>query len=134
MEKAKNSLIGLIIGILFFSFMVCGFGLFISKSPLRFVLGVLVGTVVSILLSIHLYHTIDVCLDLPPNRANAYMKKGILLRLLGMLVTLALSFLLNKYIHPLGVFIGLMTLKFSVYLQPVIEIMQEKEKKKKQRK
>ena len=130
MKKAKNSLIGLIIGILFFAAIVCVVGIFASAKPMRFVIGVLVGTFVSVVLSIHLYHTIDICLDLPPERANAYMKKGTLLRLLGMLGTLALSFIFSKYIHPLGVFIGIMTLKFSVYLQPAIEMIQEKEKNK----
>ncbi len=118
MDKAKRTLISLIAGIWIIMIPVTAAGVLVTKN-VSFLWGELVGSLASTGLSLHMYHTLDIALDIG-ERASSYAKRSAFFRSMMVLAVLALSVAFSKYIYPVGVFLGLFGMKISVYVQPII--------------
>ncbi|MDD6207807.1 MAG: ATP synthase subunit I [Clostridiales bacterium] len=119
MGEAKETLIGLEIGIGIITFLAAVlFGLLHLGFP--YLAGVLVGGVVAAGLAYHMYTTLDEALDLGEDSVNYVRKKSILrILIMGLAVLAAIRF--PQYLNLLGVGMGILSLKMSALLQPVIQ-------------
>lgn len=81
--------------------------------------GVLLGGAVAELMLWHMYTSIDRVLDMDADSAVKYTKRSASKRMLMAAAALAVSALLPKLFSVFGVLIGVLSLKFSAYLQPL---------------
>ncbi len=121
METAKISLWEVIIGIWLLAAVVVVAGLFWTSNPLAYVLGELVGSLTASAMMLHLYHSIDIELDLPEKKAVNHSRAMGTVRAVAELAVLAGSFMLPDIILPYTVLAGLLSRKFAALMVPVIE-------------
>ena len=121
METARKSLYNLILGIWIVAVPVTIVGMLLSDPPLKFLWGELIGSVVSTGFAFHIYHTLDIALDLDSDHAASRARQGSMIRSLVTMGVLLIGIFLREYISVIGIFTGLLGLKVSVYLQPLME-------------
>ncbi|SET09272.1 ATP synthase subunit I [[Clostridium] polysaccharolyticum] len=120
MEDSKQTLNRLLLGILFYAVPFIAVDLFWINKKFTFLFGLTIGCFLSAFIAIHLYKSLDYCLSLDPESAEKAMKKKTMIRFFVMLLAVGISFCFPEIINPLGLFIGMMGLKISVYFQPFI--------------
>lgn len=118
MLDGKEALKELIMGIVILGFLML-FGLLVTENKLQYFIGILVGTGVSVILSFHMYTSIDRALCLDYDGAVRYSRKMAVVRMLIMAVSVVFAVFLSDYISLIGVILGIMTLKLSAYIQPL---------------
>ena len=118
MQNEKQTLWDLIVGTLFFVLLFL-FGNFIVENQLAYTLGLLLGGAVSIGMSFHMYSSLQKAILYDEEQAQKKVQMGSLIRMIVMVIALALSVILPQYISFLGVAFGILSLKFSAYLQPL---------------
>lgn len=119
MKKMNETLVDLIIGIVFCTVVISIIGLLITNNKLSFILGELLGSGIAIMLSFHLNASISRALDMNEEGAAKYTKKMAVLRLIimGCAVVVALTF--PEVFSVIGTLLGILGLKISAYLQPL---------------
>lgn len=113
-----ETLVELIAGIIPVTILVGAVGIVVVSEKLSFCLSLCLGAGAAVLLAIHMFVTIDRSLDMFSEDASKYSRRNYVLRLI-FLILIVLCGLKLPGIHFPGLFIGLMTLKVSVYLRPV---------------
>ena len=121
-EEALRVLHDLYVGIMLFSLMILAAGMIFVEGKLAFALGVFLGGGGACAVSFHMYRSLDVALELPKDAAVKYIRKRTGIRMLFMGILVGISCVFSEYLNVCGVVFGLLTLKFSAYLQPVIHI------------
>ncbi len=121
MEIAKKSLIEVIAGIWILAGAVILAGVFFVPNPLAYVLGEIVGSLVSSLMMIHLYCNLDIELDLPEKKAVNHSRIMSALRSLIELGALAGSFYISRWVLPYTVLAGLFGRKLAAIAVPFFE-------------
>jgi hypothetical protein len=66
-----------------------------------------------------MHHSLELAMLYDAENATKKMQKGTFLRLLLMVAALAAALLLPQWISVIGVALGVLSLKFSAYLQPL---------------
>ena len=122
-EEALRVLHDLYAGILLFSLLILAAGMLFVEEKLSFALGVFLGGGAACAASFHMYRSLDVALELPKDAAVKYTRKRTGIRMLSMGILVGVSCVFSEYQNVFGVVFGLLTLKFSAYLQPVIHII-----------
>lgn len=124
MQEAKKTLVRVVILIWALAAGIIAAGTaiyFIWPFPLLpFILGELLGSVVSMLLMMHRYSTLDVELDMNRKGAVAHARVMASLRLLISLAALFLGFYLPQLFSPATVFAGLFATKAAALLYPIV--------------
>ena len=119
MAKEKKSLLTLEINMVCLIFIESIFGLYFTNNIQRFMLGIVIGSIGAFLFLKSLYSSIDISLDLAENDAVKYFKKKAIQRTLLLAGIISGAILLARFISVVSVFISLMNVKFSAYLQPL---------------
>lgn len=128
METAKRSRSNLVLGIWIIAVFVSVIGVIFSAKPLAFLFGELLGSAIATASAFHIYHVLDEALDLDSKYAAGHMRKGAMLRSVIMLGALAAGYLFRAWVSPVGIFLGLMGLKFAAYLHPFLEKIRKRMK------
>lgn len=118
MQETKQTLYELMIGVVF-CFILFLFGNIFVSNRTAYTLGLLIGCLLAGLVSRHMYHSLEQAMLYDEETAAKKVQKGTILRYLFMLGGLAAALLLPKYISVIGVALGILSLKFSAYLQPL---------------
>ncbi|WP_167957719.1 ATP synthase subunit I [Anaerosporobacter faecicola] len=115
----NDTLKDLLFGIVISAVIVSIIGMMLTDNKVTYLLGVLLGTVIAIMLVIHLNATISKALDMTAEGATRYTKKMAILRIIimGCAVVIALTF--SEVFSLVGTILGILGLKFSAYLQPL---------------
>lgn len=121
MEIAKKSLIEVIVGIWILAAVVILAGIFFVDNPLAYALGEIVGSVTSSLMMLHLYHNLEIELDLPEKKAVNHSRMMSALRSLIELGVLAGSFYISHWVLPYTVLAGLFGRKLGALAVPFYE-------------
>lgn len=121
METARRTLIEVVIGIWILAVLVIAAGVFFVPNPLAYVLGEIAGSATASLLMLHMYHCLDVELDLPKKKAVNHSRLMIVLRSLIEIGVLFGSFYIAKWVLPYTVLAGLFGRKLAPLLVPVLE-------------
>lgn len=120
MKEARETLRELQTGIILFAILAAAGGIWFVSDPLAYGLGVFFGAAVAFGLSIHMFHTLEIGLELEEKSATGYIRRNAVLRILIMGAAVAVACLFPAYFNVIGVVLGLLGLKAAAYLQPVI--------------
>ena len=118
MRETKQTLYELMAGIALF-FLVFLIGNIFASNRTAYTLGLLIGCLIACGMSRHMYHSLEQATLYDAETAAKKMQKGTILRFFFMLVGLAAALLLPEWISVIGVALGVLSLKFSAYLQPL---------------
>lgn len=121
METAKISLWEVIIGIWFLAVAVIVAGVFFVPNPLAYVTGEIVGSATATGMMLHLYHSIDIELDLPEKKAANHSRVMGTVRSIIEIVVLFGSFFVAEWVLPYTVFAGLLARKAAALMVPFME-------------
>lgn len=121
MKIARISLLEVIIGIWLLAVIVILAGVFFVSDPLAYVLGEIVGSVTASAMMLHLYHSIDIELDLPEKKAVGHSRVMGTTRSIIEVAVLFASFLLAEWISPYTVLAGLLARKAAALMVPWME-------------
>ena len=119
LDESKLTLCELVIGIVLFSMLELIVGVFFINKIICFILGIIVGTLSAIVIVNHMYSTIDKAIEAGEEAAEKIVRKGAMLRILGIFTIFFIVVYLHKYINVYAVFISMLNLKFSAYIQPL---------------
>ncbi len=118
MPKEKQTLWELIIGTLF-CVLLFMLGNLLVNNPLSYTLGLILGGIVSVLMSFHMYNSLLQAILYDQETAEKKVKIASLIRMIFMVIALIIAVVLPQYISLVGVALGILSLKFSAYLQPL---------------
>ena len=118
MQETKQTVYELITGIIF-CFILFLLGNIIAANRLAYTLGLLIGCLTAILMSSHMYRSLEQAMLYDEETAAKKVQKGTILRYVLMLAGLVAALVLPEYISVIGVALGVLSLKFSAYLQPL---------------
>lgn len=90
-----------------------------AENKLAYTLGLLLGAVVAVFMVLHMYSTLERVLLYDQDTAKKKMKFASMFRMFFMIVALVVAALVPKYFSVLGVLLGILSLKFSAYVQPL---------------
>ena len=118
MQETKQTLYELIAGIILCLILFLIGNIFVSNR-LAYTLGLLIGGIIAGFMSAHMYRALEQAMLYDEDTAAKKVQKGTILRYLFMLAGLVAALLLPEYISVIGVALGVLSLKFSAYLQPL---------------
>ncbi|MBE5961083.1 MAG: hypothetical protein E7256_06795 [Lachnospiraceae bacterium] len=132
MHEGKQTFLELIIGIIFCSTLFSIPGFFWGGDRASYFLGLALGVAVAISMVVSMYRSIDRSLEMSEKDAVSYTKKKVLVRILIMVVAIFVVITNLETFHFLGALVGILSLKFSAYIQPLTHkfIFKFKEKRK----
>ncbi len=119
-EKMDETLKELMTGTLLFVLVCLVAGVWFVNSPLKYIVGLLIGLILAEAAAWHMHWSICRNMELNVDRegaANAYAVKSSMIRY-GVILMVFLAVCLTDFAYPLAVFLGIMGLKAGAYLQP----------------
>ena len=118
MQDTKQTLYELLAGVVvcFILFLI---GNIFADNRIAYTLGLLIGSAIAGIMSAHMYHVLQQAILYDEETAAKKVQKGTILRFLLMIVSLAAALIFPKWISIIGVALGVLSLKFSAYLQPL---------------
>ena len=118
MQETKQTLYELIAGIVL-CFLIFLFGNIFASDWIAYTLGLLIGSLIAGIISGHMYRALMRAMLYDEETASKRVQGGTFLRFLLMLAGLAAAIVFPEDISVVGVALGLFSLKFSAYLQPL---------------
>ena len=118
MQEEKQTVFELIVGVLF-CVLVFGAGNLFVSNRFAYTMGLLLGGIIAVIMSIHMYGALQKAVFYDEETASKKMKISALIRMLFMIAALIAAVLLPQFISIIGVVLGVICLKFSAYLQPL---------------
>ena len=132
MRQAKQTLKELMAGLAVWGGFVFVILMIVSRHRLAVACGLLVGIGTAVWLIWHMYHHLDIALDLGEKHAARHIQVSSVKRFLVMAVVLAAAMMEYRYIHPIGTVLGMFGVKISAFMQPKIHrIMTSQNRQKK---
>ena len=125
MQEEKRTLYELVIGIVV-CLVVFLPGVFLTKNPMAYILGLVIGGLIACFMSTHMYRALQQAMLYDEETATKKVQKGTILRVLLMMAGLVAALVLPQWISIIGVALGILSLKFSAYLQPLTHKFSEK--------
>lgn len=120
MREEKQTFLEMLIGIIGSTLLFSIIGAVIAPNRGTFVLGTFLGGIIAIVILMQLYRSIERALVMETRAAEKYAVRAAMIRLGLMCIPLVISILLPSIFNVLGVFFGLLGLKFSAYTQPFV--------------
>ena len=118
MRETKQTLYELMAGLLL-CFVIFLLGNIFVSNRIAYTLGLLLGCLIAAGMSGHMYHSLEQAMLYDEETAAKKVQKGAILRYVFMLAGLVAALALPEYISVIGVVLGVLSLKFSAYLQPL---------------
>lgn len=121
-ENSTLALKELMIGILCWGLLTQLTIVWFLDNKCSFSIGLWLGCVFALGLAYNMWYTLDKALDMPEKNAQSYLASRSIIRYLCIVIMLGVVMLFfSKYMHPLAVFTGVMTLKLGAYTQPLVD-------------
>ena len=118
MKETKQTMYELIAGIAL-CFLVFRLGNIFVSNWIAYTLGLLIGCIIAGIMSVHMQHSLEQAMLYDEETAAKKVQKGTMLRFVFMIAGLVAALLLPQWISIIGVALGVLSLKFSAYLQPL---------------
>ena len=118
MHETKQTLYELLAGVVL-CFLLFLLGNIFVSNRLAYTLGLLLGNTIAGVMSVHMYRSLEQAMLYDEKTAAKKVQKGTVLRYVILLAGLAAALLLPEYISIIGVALGVLSLKFSAFLQPL---------------
>ena len=119
-DYGKQTLKELMAGLAVWGILVLVILMIVSRHRLAVACGLLVGLAAAAWLLWHMYHHLDIALDMDATHAGRHIQASAMKRFLVMAVVLALAMTQYRYIHPVGTVLGMFGMKISAFMQPKI--------------
>lgn len=120
MREEKQTFLDLIIGIVLLSILLSIVGVILAEDKLAFFLGVIFGSFAAAGLCLHMYKTLEETLDMDEEGASKRAKSMAGVRMFLMAVTVFAAILFSETISVVGTILGILTLKFAAFIQPML--------------
>ena len=120
MKKVKQTLKEMFAGLAVWLLPVWIILVIIANHKVAMALGVLLGGATATGLLLHMYHHLDIALDMDAKHSQSHIQNAAMKSLFFMALVVAVSMAGYKYVHPLGTILGLFGMKISAYLQPTV--------------
>ena len=118
MQEEKQTLYELLAGIVIF-LLVLLLGNVLVTERLTWNLGLLLGGVIAWCMTIHMYHSLQLATLYDEETATKKVKKSSFLRMILMVAGLIAAVVFPNVFSMPALVLGVLTLKFSAYLQPL---------------
>jgi len=118
MQETKQTLYELLAGVVL-CFLLFLLGNIFVSNRLAYTLGLLLGNTIAGVMGVHMYRSLEQAMLYDEKTAAKKVQKGTVLRYVILLAGLAAALLLPEYISIIGVALGVLSLKFSAFLQPL---------------
>ena len=118
MQEAKQTLYELIIGVVLCGILFLIGNIFVSNR-IAYTLGIFIGCIIAGVMSVHMHHSLEQAMLYDEETAAKKVQRGTFLRFFFMLAALAAALIFPEWISIVGVALGVLSLKFSAYLQPL---------------
>lgn len=130
LKEARETLKELIVGIVLYAIILCIGSIILFRGQYSIVCGIALGTVGAVILAVHIFWSLNKSLDLGEDGAVKRERFMVILRMVIMGLIAAVGIIFSQQFHILGIFVGLLGLKISAYLQPLLHnyILKPKEK------
>lgn len=120
MDKAKQILKEMFIGLAAWLAAAMVILVIISNHKLATAAGLMLGGATAAGLMIHMYHHLDIALDMDEKHAQSHIRYAAFRRLFSMALVIAVSMIFYKYFQPIGTITGIFGMKISAYMQPIV--------------
>lgn len=120
LREMNSALPGLVAGILLWGLVCEVFVLIFAPDRANHSIGLLIGVLVAVGMSIHMAYSLNIAVTLDEKGAKASAVKNNLLRYTVVVVIFAIL-MVTGIGNPLVAFLGVLGLKVSAYLQPLLE-------------
>lgn len=128
MKKINQTLFELIVGILVSGVLIQLISMiFMGGFNFSFSVSFWVGIATAILLSAHMYRSIDRALDMAPDDAQKYMRKTYMVRAIIIFIVAGIVCWIDSE-DIIAVFLGVLCLKFGAFLQPLLHRILNRDK------
>lgn len=122
-EKIHPTLIELWIGILFWSGVIAAIGVWFCENKPAWFYGILFGAVAAMALAFYMYRSVAGLVDdLDAGRGDQRIRASAMIRLLASAAVIAVACVV-PFLNPIGTFLGLLSMKFAAYSNPVIHAL-----------
>lgn len=118
MNEGKQTFRELLIGIGLFGLLFSLVGILWRGPRLYYYLGLVLGLIMTMILINDMYSSLEKGLTMDSEHASSYFRKKVIIRLAMVVVALFATIIIEQ-IEILSVLFGMLTLKFSAYLQPL---------------
>lgn len=118
MKEGRQTFRDILVGIAIFGILLVLIGIIWTGSKLDYYIGLALGLIVAIAMVIDMYSSLQKGLTMDNKKASNYFRKKVIARIALILVILLVALFLED-IQLLSVLFGILTLKFSAYLQPL---------------
>lgn len=118
--QVRQTLFEMMLGIVLAALVLFLIGGLLFRWKISFILGMLAGTAAAELLAVLMYFSVLVAAELPEEKASGYMIRMSVLRMVIMIVVIGAAVYFLQSYGLLGAMFGVMTLKLSAFLCPVI--------------
>lgn len=118
MRQAKQIVADMMTGLVIWAAAVLIVLEIFADNRLAMAAGVLAGALTAAGLIFHMYHHLDIALDMDSSHAQRHTQFAAIQRLAIMTVVLVVSMTGYRYIHPVGTVFGLFGVKISALIQP----------------
>jgi cobalamin synthase len=119
LEKINTALPGLLLGIIVFGILCQVIGLFLVDDKADYSIGLWVGVVTAIFMALHMAFSLNSIVERDEKGAQAAATRTNIIRYLVVVIVLGVL-MITRIGNPLAAFIGVMGLKVSAYIQPVL--------------
>ena len=118
MRQTKQIIADMMTGLVIWGVLVLVVLEIVSHSRLAMAAGVLAGVLTAAGLILHMCRHLDIALDMDSGHAQRHVMFAAMQRLAIMAVVLAVSMTQYRYIHPIGMVLGIFGLKVCALMQP----------------
>lgn len=119
-EKLHPTLIELWIGIVIWSILITGAGIWFCKDKPAWGLGIAFGALTAFVLAFYMTRSVDKLIDdLDNGRGDRVIRVSSILRLVIAAAAIAIACLV-PFFNPIGTFFGILSMKFAAYSNPLI--------------
>ncbi|HBV84028.1 MAG: ATP synthase subunit I [Lachnospiraceae bacterium] len=119
LKKINIALPGLLFGIILFGVICQAVGLFLVTDKANYSVGLWVGVLTAIFMAFHMAVTLNSAVERDVKEAQATVTRQNIIRYLVVIIILGIL-MTTKIGNPLAAFAGIMGLKISAYLQPLL--------------
>ncbi len=130
LKEAKETLRDLIIGIILCAVILIAASMILLGRRYSIIFGIGLGAIGAAIVAIHMFYSLNKSLDLGEEDAIKRERVMAVIRMVIMGLVAVIGIIFPQYFHVLGIFAGLLSLKISAYLQPLLHnyILKPKEK------
>ncbi|MDE6221888.1 MAG: hypothetical protein K2G51_15935 [Lachnospiraceae bacterium] len=119
LRKINTALPGLLLGIILFGILCQVLGLLFVEDKAGYSIGLWIGVLTAILMAFHMAVTLNSAVERDVKGAQAAATRQNMIRYLVVVIIMGIL-MLTRIGNPLAAFAGVMGLKISAYLQPLL--------------